>query len=259
VARTHGYVGYPDSIAVIGHKTAAGVGSDPANGTAPMPANSFATGTSPEVDSIYLRIVEKHPAIKGHATNVSDPSATIDEAASQATQAAGLKPPPDLVVIQLLDYDLPCPLLDEDVTDYHDSMVAALETMQRGAPNTRVFVLSQFGRPETALASLTPAERVTFGSRMLGYECAGLDAAGRSVPAGLARFMTVVHGLQGAVKTACAQFSTCRYDDGAFGQVAEEREDLADDFVHLTVKGQAKAAAALWAALQAADLIPRNG
>ena len=94
---------------------------------------------------------------------------------------------------------------------------------------------------------------------MIGFDCAGLDPAGQPEPNGLARFMAAIHGIEAALQKACAAFSTCRYDEGAFGRVAEQREDLADDFVHLTVKGQAKAADALWTALQAADLIPHNG
>ncbi|MDP9221947.1 MAG: hypothetical protein M3P23_15620 [Actinomycetota bacterium] len=235
------------------------MGSDPAKSFVPTPANSFATGTNPEVDSVYLRILAKHPAIKSHITNLSAPTATIDEAARQAAQAAGLKPPPDLVVMQLMDYDLPCPMIKGDDTAYRDALTGALQALKRAAPMTRVFVLSQFGSPPAALRTLTPKERATFGNSMAGWPCAGLDPAGRPEPKGLARFLTAVHGYEAALKTACAEFSTCRYDDGAFGRVIEKREDLADDFVHLTVKGQAKAAAAAWAALQAADLVPAGG
>jgi hypothetical protein len=257
--RTSPYVGYPDSIAVIGHKTAAGWMTDPLHLSTEVRANSWATGTNPAVNSVYQRILQRHPQIAGHATNLSRVDATFDRANIQAGLAVGMRPPPDLVIFQILDYDLPCPLLDSDVTDYHDSMVAALETMQRGAPNTRVFVLSQFGRPITGIESLTLAEKAQFGYAMLGYECSGLESDGRFIPSGLARFMRVVHGLEGALKSACAQFPMCRYDGGAFGQVDLDREDLAPDFFHMSLQGEATAAAAAWAALQHAGLMPASG
>jgi hypothetical protein len=258
-SRTSPYVGYPDSIAVIGHKTAAGWMTDPLHPSAEVRANSWATGTNPAVNSVYQRILERHPKIAGHATNLSRVEATFDRANIQAGLAVGMRPPPDLVIFQILDYDLPCPLLAMDVTDYHDSMVAALKTMQRGAPNTRVFVLSQFGRPETGIESLTEAERAQFGTSLAGFPCAGLDPVGNFYPQGMAEFMRLVHGLEGAVKAACGEFPMCRYDGGAFGRVDLDREDLATDFFHMSIQGEATAAATAWAALQHAGLMPASG
>jgi hypothetical protein len=62
--------------------------------------------------------------------------------------------------------------------------------------------------------------------------------------------VAVVHGL--------GHVADLFYDDGAFGNTVERHEDLAPDFIHLTVKGQAHAAEVAWAAMQKAGLIPQG-
>ena len=59
--------GYPDSITVLGHSGSTGENSDPDQPGVEVRENSWATGTNPEVDSLYLRILEHNPAIEGHA------------------------------------------------------------------------------------------------------------------------------------------------------------------------------------------------
>src|SRR4051812_39278305 len=71
-----------DSIGVIGHSGATGANS---TGEGPdVPENSWATGDNPEVNSIYLRLLSAHPALKGHNYNTakdgSDASALMGQA-----------------------------------------------------------------------------------------------------------------------------------------------------------------------------------
>ncbi len=67
--------GYPDSIVVLGHSGATGANSDPKNLSRDARENSWATGTNPTVNSIYLRVLAKNPAAVSH--NVSRLSATV--------------------------------------------------------------------------------------------------------------------------------------------------------------------------------------
>jgi hypothetical protein len=64
--------GYPSSVAVLGHSNATGEGSDPAQPHAVIRANSWATGTNPAVNSVYLRILAKTP--RSRATTSTSPS-----------------------------------------------------------------------------------------------------------------------------------------------------------------------------------------
>jgi hypothetical protein len=60
---------YPDSIVVLGHSGATGANSD--NRGVDVKANSWATGTNPEVESIYLRVLALNPAVEGNNTNLA--------------------------------------------------------------------------------------------------------------------------------------------------------------------------------------------
>jgi hypothetical protein len=254
--RTTPYVGYPDSIAVIGHTTTAGFRSDPAQIGVTITANSWATGTNPQVNSVYRRILARHPAIQGHNINLSDINAVMGGARSQAVQAVGLKPPPDLVVMEVLDYDFDCPAFADKFAEVKSEVVSALQALRRYAPHTRVLVVGQFGSPTTQLQALTPAERAELGRVNEDFSCVILDPQGRTQTTHLSEFEAAIHGYEAAVKAACSQFPMCRYDNGAFGRVVEQPGDMGPDFSHLTVQGQAKAAAVAWKALQDAGFVP---
>ena len=60
-----------DSIAVLGHSGATGTMSDPGDPSRDAHENSWATGDNPEVESIYLRLREDHPDLKGHNFNAA--------------------------------------------------------------------------------------------------------------------------------------------------------------------------------------------
>ncbi len=69
-------------------------------------------GTNPEVNSVYLRLVEVHPETEGHVANTADGGALALTLARQAGMALEQVPTPELVIIQTIDNDLGCPLDD---------------------------------------------------------------------------------------------------------------------------------------------------
>ena len=113
---------WPDSMAAIGDSFTAGFNAHPnaavvpdpsgcPNGRGPFgdpaglglpasfgldcPSNSWATGTNPQVNSVYQRILARNPAIAGHAKNyattaiaVGGPADQAGGLVDQATQAA---------------------------------------------------------------------------------------------------------------------------------------------------------------------------
>ena len=109
------YVGYPSSIAVLGHSGATGESSDPKK---PLHyearENSWATGTNPAVKSLYLRLLAVNPTIEGHNFNLAQGGADVRQLYKQATVAVPkLSPRPDLFVIQIMDNDIRCNGTDE--------------------------------------------------------------------------------------------------------------------------------------------------
>jgi hypothetical protein len=246
--------GYPSSMVVLGHSNATGEDSDPAQPHVVVRANSWATGTNPAVNSVYLRILAKNPAIKGHNFNLAQPSATVEALLLQARQAVTLKPKPSLFLVQIMDADMVCPATHGDYATFRSKLITALGVLARGAPHSRIFVVSQWGSPATAWKALRPAQRQQFGGT---GPCAFIDPRGRLVPRELARLQAIVHGYEAQLAAGCKRVPRCTYDGGAFGRMVEKNEDISEDLNHFSVKGAAAAAAVAWAAMKQRGVIPR--
>jgi hypothetical protein len=250
------YVGYPDSILVLGHSGATGESSDPAQQGVEVRENSWATGTNPAVKSLYLRLLSVHPQIKGHNVNLARGGATVDDLVGQAQEAVALKPENPLVVLQIMDNDIVCPATSNDYAMFESTFVFALKSLDEGLPSSRLFVVSQFGSLATNAKALTPAQRVSAGGT---GPCAFLDPRGRLVPKELARLDGTIHQYEARLKAGCLKVSRCRYDEGAFGDVVDRPEYIAPDLNHFSIKGHAQAAAVAWAAMKKAELVPAPG
>lgn len=244
--------GYSSSIAVLGHSGATGEGSDPDRPGEEVRANSWATGTNPEVKSLYLRILAKNPAIKGRNLNLAEAGGTVDMLVLQAEEAVSRKTKPDLFVIQIMDNDIVCPVSADDLRAFRSTFVSALGTLVKGAPEADIFVVSQFGSPATNAKALPPGLRRSFGG--VG-PCDFLDLDGRLVTKKLARAEKAIHGYEAQLGAGCERFDRCQYDGGAFGRVIDKREYIAPDGNHFSVQGHAKAAAVAWAGMKRAGLV----
>ena len=250
------YVGYPDSILVLGHSGATGESSDPELQGIEVRENSWATGTNPAVESLYLRLLSVHPQIKGQNVNLAQGGATVTDLVDQAKGAIAAAPKNPLVVIQIMDNDIVCPATKNDYARFESTFVAALKTLDAGLRSSRLFVVSQFGSPTNYDVALTPAQRVSAGGT---GPCAFLDPSGQLVPQELARLDGIIHQYEARLKAGCLKVSRCRYDEGAFGDVVDRPEYIAPDLNHFSIKGHAKAAAVAWAAMKKAELVPAPG
>jgi TolB protein len=242
-------------MAVLGHSGATGENSDPRRPRVEVRANSWATGTNPAVNSVYLRILAKNPEVRGHNFNLAQGGATVQRLALQADHAVSLQPQPGLFVVQIMDNDMVCPASARDYAAFRSAFVSALSVLAKGAPESRIFVVSQFGSPGTSARSLTRAERRTFGGTS---PCDFVDPNGRIVPRKVARLEKVIHGYETELQAGCERFSQCRYDGGAFGRIVDKREYVSSDLNHFSIKGHAKAAAVAWEAMKRAGLVPRT-
>lgn len=250
------YTGYPDSMAVLGHSQATGENTVPFEG-GDTKSNTWASGTNPEVRSVYLRIREQHPAIDGHVQNYAEPSATIQQINIQAQEAAPTQP--DLVLVQAIDADIACPATDTDYEQFGEGVTAVLDTFAEQSPSTRVFFVSQFGSPKTYAAALTAQQRREYGARMGGPgPCAFLDATGEVVPRELDRLEKIIRAYEQQMAEVCDARDTCAHDHGAFSEAVDRPGDYTDDLDHLSLQGHARAAQLAWRALQEDGLVPRR-
>jgi hypothetical protein len=248
------YMGYPNSIAVLGHSGATGENSDPRHPGAEVRENSWATGTNPKVDSVYLRILAHNQAIRGHNDNYAESGADVRALSAQADRLLQRNPKPELILIQTIDADVTCPLDRRALSAYRGKLTATLETLGRGAPDSREFVVSQFGNPRTDAQILTREERASQGGT---GPCDFMTPSGGVAPKKLVRLETAIHAYEAAVKTVCGVVQQCTYGGDALARSFNKRAYYSNDLNHFSIKGHAKAAAAAWAAMRRAGLVPR--
>jgi hypothetical protein len=241
--------GFPRSIVVLGNDGAAlGQGADSAHPYRSTPADSFATGTSPAVKSIYSRILAVNPAIRGYAVDLVSEDASAAALQSQFHKAAALKP--GLVVLDL-EGDVKCDGKDQSrVTDFGTQVTAALATLESSLPSTKIVVMSSWGSFSsyvTYLNGLSENARLKHAGKSL---CQLVSApSGNVVPSHVAYLETFVYAYDKQLATACASSPQCHYDGGAAQRMPTTAADISVDQEHLTVQGEAKLAAVEWAAL----------
>jgi hypothetical protein len=251
-ARAEPYTGYPDAIVALGHSGSTGEDSDPQQPGVEVRENSWVTGTNPAVDSLYERILAKHPEIRGHVLALSQGGATVEDVLGQAVTAVSEQPHNALVVVQVMDNDIACPATKADLARFEDTFGTVLSTLDQGLPSSRIFVVTQFGSPDTYAAALTPAQRRAFGGT---GPCAFLDPRGRVVPRELDRLESIIQGYEAALRRGCAAVPRCAFDDGAFGDAVDRAEYISTDLNHFSVAGHAAAASIAWHALRREGLV----
>lgn len=250
-AATRDSVTYPNSMAVLGHSGATGFASDPDHPSRDARANSWATGTNPAVRSIYLRILAHNPEIRNHNANFAEDGATLQELAKQVRKALALKIEPQLVLVQIMDNDIRCDGQDESrYAAFQTELTATLETLAKGLPKARIFMVSQWG---TLTSYIKAVQSLGLGVRL---EHAGKGPCsifeprtGRVVPEHVAYLKRVTNGYHAALAAACAAVRTCRYDGSAARRLVVTAADLGWRHQHLSIQGHAKLAALEWTAL----------
>jgi glycerophosphoryl diester phosphodiesterase len=76
----------------MGHSGLTGYDSDQDAPGTDVLANSWATGTNPDVDSVYQRVLAENPAVQGHVQNFAIDGSTVDSLVDQEVQAAAVTP-----------------------------------------------------------------------------------------------------------------------------------------------------------------------
>ena len=250
--------GYPASVVILGDSRGTGDDSDPARPQADVPSNDWATGTNPAVDSVYLRLLARDPAIKGHSYNLAQDGTGVDALANnQAPRAVKLTPAPQLFLISTGGNDITtCPAKARDVKAYGAALAKALSALASGAPQSHTFIVSQWGNPATYANALPTPDR----QQVMGNEppsCTFFDSNGQVMPKKMAQLEAAIHAYDAEAQAVCARFSHCRYDGGAFGHVVDRLSYFSENLSELSIAGHAEAAAVAWAAMQRAGIIPR--
>ena len=247
--------GDPNAIAAIGHSSVTGYNSDNADLTRDAHENSWATGTNPEVNSLYARILARNPAIKDHNRNAAEDGSTVDDLRGQIDTLLASDPKPDLVLVTSVDNDIRCDGTDpENYDTFGAELTKALRALADGAPQARIFLVSQWATVQ-AYTDAIKDDPVWREDRAGDGPCDLFDVTRVPQPARIAYLQDIVDHYHAELAASCAQIPACRYDQGAMQRMTVVPADLTSDGSHLSVQGHRKHAELTWAALQEAGLV----
>ena len=238
-----------DSIAVMGHSGATGTLTDPDDPTRDATENSWATGENPRVRSIYLRLAETHPAMRGHNYNVAVNGSTADALESQLSRLLEVADPlPDVVIVQTIDNDIRCDGTDADnVAALGAVLRRTFELVREKIPGVSLFLVSQWATVQT-YATWAESQPAVVAENSGTGPCDFFTPGGELRPAGVRSLQGIVDGYWAAVEDVCAALPDCWTDGAAMQEMTVTTRDLARDFNHLSVEGHAKMARLAWQA-----------
>jgi PKD repeat protein len=238
---------FPDTMAAVGDSISQAASTGGSLG-ADAPQNSWTTGTNSTVNSHYLRLLALGAAIGGQNHNYSVSGAKAAGLGTQMQNVVNLKP--DYLTVQIGGNDLCTDSVSTmtDVSIFAGQVSAALAAVTNGSPDTYIYVTSipdayqlwnlfkndwwaRFiwsvgGICQSLLANPTSTQQADVQRR--------LDVRQRNID-----FNT-------ALANACAQAPRCRWDGNAVFNTVLTRGDVAGDYFHPSIAGQARLAAGTW-------------
>jgi hypothetical protein len=238
----------PVGLIALGHSGLTAENSDPDKPGQPALENSWATGTNPDVNSIYLRLIEVRRETEGHIANTAVGGGRAAQLASQAEQALNVVPTPELVIIQTIDNDIRCPLAGADhFTQFGDSLTEALNVIVAASPRSRILMVGQRGRPSHASLEELLAVHPEVAPELSGTgPCVFLDTDGEVIDENIDGLLEIIEAYEAEQQRRCDAVPQCRTDEGAHAAYVEEVENLSSDLNHLNVRGQAQVAELIW-------------
>lgn len=243
----------PVGVIAIGHSGLTGENSDPSRPGQVALENSWATGTSPQVNSIYRRLVAVRPETDGHVANTAEGGALASSLAAQARRALETVPTPSLVVVQTIDNDIGCDGTDgAHVPEFGVALARALKVVTTASPNSRILVVGQLGRPSLSFLKKLVAEDPTVTAELTGTGmCDFFRPNGALNKKALDTLTSIIEDYETEQARVCATVPNCRTDDGARAAYLDGLEDYSSDWSHLNVRGTAEAAEIAWPAVAA--------
>lgn len=239
-------------VIAIGHSGLTGENSDPNHPGQPAPQNSWATGTNPEVDSIYRRLIAVRPETEGHVANTAQGGAPASALASQAEAALTQVPAPALVIIQTIDGDIRCDGTDDEhITEFSAAVAEALDVIMETSPSSRILMVGQLGRPDPAYLEQLLAIYPGIKSILTGTgPCDFFNPAGDLVEENFETLTQIIESYEAEQERLCAAAPHCRTDGGARAEYEDELANFSSDLNHLNVRGLARAAEIAWPAVE---------
>jgi len=218
--------------------------------------NSWATGTNPTVNSVYLRVLARNPAVVGHNVNLAKGGSGVDDLLRQAEGAVELDPLPERVLIQTIDNDIRCDGTDpQNYEPFGATLDSALDIIEAGAPDAKIFFVSQWGTVSSYMNTFAGSAAVV-SANSGDYPCATFDESGAPKPDGIAYLQDVIDQYFAVIVARCEERANCFTDESASRAMAVEPDFLSPDYNHLSIAGHREYAATVWPALTGQGVIP---
>ena len=212
------------------------------------PQNSWATGTSSTVKSVFFRIREHNSSAT--ATNRAVSGAKVGSLNGEAKQAVADKA--EFVTI-LIGANDACANPSTSQASFTSAFQESINTLKSGLPNARIYVASI---PNLFhLWELFHNNRTATFSWEFTKECPGImtepTSEGTAAKARRAATLAAEEGYDATLKSICAATANCQYDNGAvFAAKFVESEVSTNDFFHPSISGQTTLAAGAWKQLE---------
>lgn len=238
----------PVGVIAIGHSGLTGENSDPTYPRQDAIENSWATGSSPEVNSVYRRLVAVRPETEGHVAITALGGASVWTLGQQAAAALQSVPVPELVIVQTIDNDIRCDGTDADnVTAFGVALKMALDSITAASPDSKILVVGQLGRPSPSFVAQLVAADPSVKNALTGSGiCDFYDEQGNLNQSSFDELTTIIDGYEAEQERVCAAAANCRTDGGLRAAYVDRLENFTDDWAHINVRGQAEEAALIW-------------
>ncbi|MET7423649.1 SGNH/GDSL hydrolase family protein [Dactylosporangium sp. NPDC005555] len=240
----------PGSIAGMGDSITRGFNA--CGWFADCPSRSFSTGSTPAVNSHYLRIRATSPAIDGHSYNDGRSGAKVADMAGQAQTAVSQRVAYVTILIGANDACTSSESSMTTVAAYRAALDTALGTLKAGLPDAKVLLISvpdikrlwQVGKDSSGARTAWGLFGICQSMLANPTSTAAADTARRD------RVRQRVIDFNGQLASACTAYGpNCKYDGGAvFGYAFQLSQISTWDYFHPNTSGQAALASVSYAA-----------
>ena len=233
-------------VIAIGHSGLTGEGTGAVYEA--VPENSWATGTSPAVDSVYLRLRSQRADLAGSTSNTAHGGAVANELPGQASRALAEVPHPAVAIISTIDNDITCDGADAaHVPELGASVGQALGIIVAASPGTKILIVGQLGRPSIAFVQAVVAADPTAKATLTGPgPCDFYTPDGKLAPTHFQALTAIIQAYEDEETRRCAAVPQCTTDGGARAAWVDRIDWYAGNTGHLNVAGQAAEAANIW-------------
>jgi lysophospholipase L1-like esterase len=242
----------PSTMDALGGSFTRGFNTDCPQAFTDCPENSWATGSNPAVDSVYLRLATLNPRLEGNSSNDAESGSTMADLQAQAQSAVRRRA--ELVLIATGTNDA-CGGRTGTMTEvpaFRDQFTQAMDTLVRGLPGARIHVLSipdiyqRWENFHTIAAAVKAWRSIPFCPTLLTHPISHAPADVERRAAVRAR----VGEFNNVLSHVCAQHAQCTSDEGAaFHAPVTPALFSPHDYWHPNVAGQAALASLEWTAL----------